>query len=124
MKLRSTLLLLFAASPLAGQGPSIAPAPSALFRSAVIDTSSDTVKVDTGIPQAAGRMIGLVAGSAVGYVIGDLIRTKNSCVGVSASEEGCRGAGNAGDRVIPATIFGLIGFFVGGALTGAHAPDQ
>ena len=90
------LMALLAPLPALAQARSLAPAASVLFRDAMDTTTADTVKVGTGIPQAAGRMIGLVAGSAVGYVIGDLIRTKDSCVGVPASAEGCRGAGNAG----------------------------
>ena len=116
------LMALLAPLPALAQTRSLAPAASVLFRSAVDTTSADTVKVDTGIPQAAGRMIGLIGGATVGYLFTRIIADGPTAY---ACAESCSPPYNpVGRRVVSATIFGLLGFWIGGELTGPKAPKS
>lgn len=114
------LLCLVLAPALSAQVRSISPHASQLFQGAATDTTSDPVKIDTGIPQPLGRMLGLIGGAGVGYV---LARITESGPGTCDTAPSCPAPKTGiGGRVTAAAIFGMIGLWIGGELTGPKAP--
>ena len=116
-------LLLVIALPVEAQSRPIAPAPSELFRRAMTDTTPvDTVKVDTGIPQPLGRMIGLIGGAAVGYLFARINEGGGATYDCALS---CTPPDHPVERrMVSATIFGLLGFWVVGELTGPKVSER
>jgi hypothetical protein len=113
-----SLLLTLAASPLAAQARRPAPAASVLFRPAPTEQVQDTVKVDDGLPQREGMLIGMIAGAGVGYFVGMVLEGQGGC----PAGGGCGEAAHPESRVIGAALFGVAGMLIGGSAAGPHTP--
>lgn len=122
MNCRSILLVALLATPAAAQTRPIAPAASVAFQASSVDAVVDTVKVDTGIPQPLGRFLGLIGGAGVGYLLSRINEGRSATYDCALS---CQPPYRpTGHRVVSAAIFGLLGMWVGGELTGPKAPKS